>query len=362
MKTSIKTLTRRIVLGMLSILCIPHVQGQSNKSAAILGMYINEIEITPEMAADLFRIEISKTNIYQVLDKLDLKEVEQKADVEFISCYGKNCLDKAGKLTKVDYAITGSIESLGKKMVIAVKVYNVKTGAYEKTHAMEFNKNVAEIQRMVRIVIQSAYGLPTKQEEVEMLVYYEEPPESPRSTIRNDGPRFGLAYVGGETGDVLQKAEADGGYDALPLVSQFGYQFEKAYLSAGSFEALFEGLVQLTGVEQNMFIPSITFLNGFRSSKNGLEFGFGPSLNVKKLASGFEDSNGDFIIGDPGLSGYKLEKRVDSRGDAKLNASWVWAVGKTFRSGYLNMPVNAFFSHGKYGWYTGLSMGFNIQR
>ena len=58
-----------------------------------------------------------------------------------------------------------------------------------------------------------------------------------------------------------------------PIVSQIGYQFEGAYLSAGNFQALIEGLI-FSGIEQNMFNPSFTFINGFRSSKNGWEFGF----------------------------------------------------------------------------------------
>ena len=53
---------------------------------------------------------------------------------------------------------------------------------------------------------------------------------------------------------------------------------------------------------------------------------------------------------------------VKKRGNLKLSAGWVWALGKTFHSGYLNIPANLFFSHNNDGWYTGVSVGFNIAK
>ena len=35
---------------------------------------------------------------------------------------------------------------------------------------------------------------------------------------------------------------------------------------------------------------------------------------------------------------------------------------KAFHSGYLNIPVNLFYSSGKEGGYIGLSVGFNIAK
>ena len=47
---------------------------------------------------------------------------------------------------------------------------------------------------------------------------------------------------------------------------------------------------------------------------------------------------------------------------ARFKTGWVWAIGKTFHSGYLNIPVNLFYSSGREGGYVGLSMGFNITK
>ena len=143
--------------------------------------------------------------------------------------------------------------------------------------------------------------------------------------------------------------------------------------------------LDLNGIEKEMFSPSFALLNGFRSSKNGWEFGFGPTFRLSKISKGYYKGN------IPGGSGYDVvtdwvsedddnyvsswawdeatmgvrpqtSERADSRGDIKFKTGWVWAIGRTFHSGYLNIPVNLFYSSGRDGGYIGLSMGFNIAK
>ena len=143
----------------------------------------------------------------------------------------------------------------------------------------------------------------------------------------------------------------------------------------------------MTGLEQGLLNPSITFMNGFRSSKSGLEFAFGPSIRLATVSDGYyytdngygeaadglwyqtnEWNSEDHIVADTtsGAAVTYIEnpnrvfKRSDSRGSTIVTTNWVWAIGKTFHSGYLNIPVNVYFSHGKYSWFVGASMGFNL--
>jgi hypothetical protein len=46
----------------------------------------------------------------------------------------------------------------------------------------------------------------------------------------------------------------------------------------------------------------------------------------------------------------------------EFNTNWVMAVGRTFRSGALNIPVNLYYSGNKYGQVIGTSVGFNISK
>ncbi|HNJ90627.1 MAG TPA: hypothetical protein PLT99_14195 [Chitinophagales bacterium] len=57
---------------------------------------------------------------------------------------------------------------------------------------------------------------------------------------------------------------------------------------------------------------------------------------------------------------YSFSENFDARGDAKLNTFWIFAAGRTFRAGSLNIPVNAFYTLMDDGGYAGVSFGFNV--
>jgi hypothetical protein len=154
---------------------------------------------------------------------------------------------------------------------------------------------------------------------------------------------------------------------------EFGWQQEWQYLSAGNFQALIEGIFLIGGLESGKFIPNIAFLNGFRFGKKGWEFGFGPTFRIVEKASGWlgdgynETEDGKFYLeseypNPPNTEDYPIYKRLDSRGDATLSTGLVLAVGRTFKSGYLNIPVNLFVTPRKDGTSVGMSFGFNITR
>jgi hypothetical protein len=105
-----------------------------------------------------------------------------------------------------------------------------------------------------------------------------------------------------------------------------------------------------------------------RNNQYGWEFAFGPNIAISRRADGYYDDNGDWFLEDewqatePGESNpYDIEKRLDSRGDFNIVSGFVFAVGKTFRSGRLNIPVNAFFIPGKNESHRfGISVGYNV--
>tara|TARA_Y100001954_G_scaffold237949_1_gene303518 strand:+ start:438 stop:1568 length:1131 start_codon:yes stop_codon:yes gene_type:complete len=374
MKTRLYTLITLFTFSLTSLAQVP--------TAAIVSVYTQGVKISPDMAESLMRIEVTKTGKFNVLDKLDMLEVLNENQVDVSNCFGKKCLTSVGSQAGVDKMITGAIENLGKKIVITVKLLDVKTGNYDKIAIEEFINLDTEVQTMMQITTNKALGIENDPELLNNFVYFNQPPEAPVTYIKNNGPRMGMSYVGGDMGQVLQNPASMGGFDATPIMTQIGYQFEGSYLSAGNFQALIEGLVFLTGVEQNMFNPSIAILNGFRSSKNGWEIGFGPTFRLTRIADGYYEnndiSNDNWRIDSDWRVPANLDtlspwggyldnpndsySRMDSRGDIKLQAGWVWALGKTFHSGYLNIPVNAFLSYNKNGYYLGLSMGFNITK
>jgi hypothetical protein len=185
---------------------------------------------------------------------------------------------------------------------------------------------------------------------------------------------MGIAYITGEKAKRLEAPKSKGGFDSYPYLSQLGYQYEIQYLSAGNFQALVEFLVVLSGLEQQLFNPNIVFMNGFRVGKSGWEIAFGPSVSLRQTAKGFygkldplQDIEDDWHLEKEwnetlGENPYEIKENLDSRGDIVIGTGWIWAVGRTFRSGYLNIPVNFYVSPDKEGWYVGLSVGFNVSR
>ena len=121
---------------------------------------------------------------------------------------------------------------------------------------------------------------------------------------------------------------------------QFGYQFEKQYLNTGDIQVLFEFIPMINGLDQGLFQPSFTVLHGIRSNKTGLEFAFGPTMRISRLES--------------------KTRMLDSRGIPLWNSDFVLAVGRSFRSGKMNIPVNVFFVPNRNGHRFGLSFGFNL--
>ncbi|NOZ36168.1 MAG: hypothetical protein GXO80_12840 [Chlorobi bacterium] len=178
------------------------------------------------------------------------------------------------------------------------------------------------------------------------------------------GPRLGLTYFDGDIKDIMMKPKDEGGYDVWPVMFMFGYQFEVQYLNSGNFQALFEFLPTVTGVDQGLFLPNLSILMGFRHNVRGWEIALGPTAGLTKKATGYYDAEGNWHLSSDwdntlGLNPNPSEKRLDSRGYITYHTGFVFAFGKSFKSGKMNFPVNAFVIPSKNGMRFGITFGFN---
>jgi len=212
------------------------------------------------------------------------------------------------------------------------------------------------------------YGIPNEPLIVEKLTQSEQFDNEINNpyqlSLSANGPRMGGVFVMGQAADILQAPTYEGGFASTNYSFQFGYQFEKQYLNEGNFQALFEFIPMVSGLDQGRFIPSIGILNGIRNNRNGLEFAIGPSFTFTKVAEGVYDANGNWILKEDlpqNASLSNLEKRMDSRGEIELNTALIIAVGKTFKSGKMNLPINVFYSPGLKSQRFGISMGWNAK-
>ncbi len=317
----------------------------------------------------LTRVELDKLGIYEVLDKYDVDYIAEKEQIKLDNCYGKICLVEVGKKLGADKMVTGSVELISEKIIISMRIIDVGTQSVEKSQVMEFLNVRQQIQLMLGITLRKMLALPVEEDVVNKLTRvdgYESTINNPDIVKLNlSGPRMGATIFTGEQARRLQAPTNAGGADAIPLMFQFGYQFETSYINQGGLQALFEFIPVVTGLDQGLIIPSITVLHGVRSNRNGIEFAFGPSINVTTVAEGFYEGDNWVLLSDwrsanpnpPSVPATVI--RFDSRGTPKVSSSFVFAFGKSFKSGRMNIPVNVFVIPNKTGTRYGLSVGFN---
>jgi len=340
-------------------------------SISVLNIDTKGLGLDPVQMGNMVRIELEKLDTFQVMDRYDVSYVVEKNKLNISNCYGKICLVEIGKTINSDKMFTGSIELIGETIIATFRLIDVKSATIEKTQVNEFLNLPKELQSMVKISINQMFGKFNEQPLLDYVTrknnFESSVNNHDKSTVNLSGPRSGFTYVMGEAGERLQASRNEGGYNSYPVMFQFGYQFEVQYLNEGNYQALFEFLPAISGFNQNVFLPSVTIMNGFRNNKHGWEIAFGPTFGLINKAKGYYDVDQVWHLesdwdNDTVENPYKIESRIDSRGYFELQAGFVVAAGKTIKSGKLNIPVNIYVVPNKDGIRMGASFGFNAKK
>lgn len=102
-------------------------------------------------------------------------------------------------------------------------------------------------------------------------------PQRPPETMSLSGPRIGMTYL---SPGVVNQIKEDFDRDINPMISQFGWQFEKRFMSSDTgATAVTEWVVLVGGVDQGVVIPSLSWLVGMRTV-GGIEVAAGPNLSA----------------------------------------------------------------------------------
>lgn len=149
----------------------------------------------------------------------------------------------------------------------------------------------------------------------------QQPGDLVRRTYRT-GPRFGVTWLGGTIPAEIKK---NFNTDVKPVISQFGWQFEKEFTALeGGPVALNEFILLVGGLDQGTALPSLTWLVGIRTPGQ-FEFGVGPNATPAGVALAV-------------------------------------SVGQTFKAGALSIPVNVAIVPSKFGVRSSILTGFNIYK
>jgi hypothetical protein len=149
--------------------------------------------------------------------------------------------------------------------------------------------------------------------------------QQPQDLVRElnrSGPRFGITWLSADIVDTL-RTKYD--VDVAPIITQFGWQFERQFASLENGPvALNEWVLLIGGLDQGEILPSLTWLVGLRTPGN-FEVGVGPNITPAGVALA--------------ISG-----------------------GVTFRVGALAVPLNFALVPSKLGPRTSILTGFNLYR
>jgi TolB-like protein len=343
---------------------------KTQEKLAVINFDIVGNALTKQQCLSITRNEISKLGRYIVIDKYTVQESLETNVVNFSSCYGTSCLLKVGKHLNADYVVAGEVEIIVDKAIITLRLIDVKNGESIKTSYSEYYWSESSAERLIQLSVLKLFNVKTDDKLLNIYDYDKvkqgvlEGPQILKYDL--SGPRFGGVYQTGIMGEVLTQSKNEGGFDKQQFMTVIGYQYEQQYLFTGTFQAVFQTNFSLTGLDQQMALPSLTFINGFRSTVNGWEFGFGPSFRLRRSSEGFYRTaeNGDrtWHLSDEALAYENPDKfeRLDSRGNTRVISSWVWGVGKSFRAGNMNIPVNIYVVPDNDGWLFGFSMGYAL--
>ena len=147
-------------------------------------------------------------------------------------------------------------------------------------------------------------------------------PPAVTDIVNMGGPRLGLTILNQESLDRLRE---DTGISLRPVVSQFGWQFERRlYTNGDGITMLTEWVPLISGLDQGVALPSLNWLVGLRTS-SGTEFAVGPNITA-------------------------------------LGVGLVVAGGVTVRTGALHVPFNVAVATSKSGARVTIMTGFNVRR
>jgi len=357
-----------IVLIVLSS-CIHQLNAQEHyntTSAGVITVEARNIDFDPISLGNILRNELIKLKLFTVVDRYETLHALLETGKEENTCYSKSCLVKVGQHLGVEKMFGGTVDRYGGQLIVSLRVIDVATGSIDHNHIEEFIDVTENLPEMIGLCLKKMYDVPTEESLWNKLTNeedYDNTVNNPHiQRLSLSGPRMGFGVITGDDAKRFTADESQGGYEAMPVLSQFGYQFEMSYLNEGNIQALFELIPTISGLEQGLFIPSMSILHGVRSNVNGLEFAFGPVFFLTKKAKGFERDGQWFLEDDKGMfpdEELLIEERIDQRGDLKFDSGLIIAVGRTFRSGKVNFPVNLVSVLKKNSVRFGLSFGFN---
>ncbi|MCB9262047.1 MAG: hypothetical protein H6607_06705 [Flavobacteriales bacterium] len=340
-----------------------------SKSVAIVNVNSNLETFTENQLTDFLQL-FTEYNLPEYTPKNNaiVASIIDKQGIIKRACNDEVCMRKVCAATSSDFALSGSLNRLAGSIYGSLQLVSANENIQSKTARIEFVDQPLKADVMLKLLAQKLFGLPIDNGILQSLTdpkVMANQYNTEQKYLDLSGPRFGMAFFGGEAASVLKASRNNGGYDASANMFMFGYQFETQYLSGSNMQGLIEFIPQITGLDQSLFLPSLSVLNGIRDSRSGFEFGFGPTVSFTKKANKYFDEQSQTWVRPADVANVNnlpTELKLDSRGSVYGQANLVFAFGKSFRSGDMNLPLNVFAVPNGKNTRWGFSLGYNLAK
>ena len=193
------------------------------KSLGILSMDSEIPDLTPQKAGDILRLEAEKLNLFEIMDKYDVKYLVEQNNINVDNCFGKICLVAAGKSLGVSTMLTGSIDLYTAGINVTLRLIDVEKGQIVRTVTKEYIREREYLQLMIELAVKELFEVETSLAIVEAIKKKPVVPdlefEDDLPQLRSDGPRMGFTMLTGNAANILEDPRQKAGMMLRPLCS-----------------------------------------------------------------------------------------------------------------------------------------------
>jgi len=146
--------------------------------------------------SDLLRLELEKTDRFQVLDRFDMDYLMNQNKIDYQNCLSRFCLSDVSDKIKIDKLVVANIKPIDGRLSVTIKIFDQRSKQFEKSQTTDFLDIPAEIGTMVHMTVNQMFGLKNDEQVFQKLTLkndYASAINNPEQLcLRNDGPRMGF--------------------------------------------------------------------------------------------------------------------------------------------------------------------------
>ena len=146
-----------VLLGINTLNAQKNEDRPQKDDIAVLDFDTRGYNFNQQQAIQFLINELIRIGQYEVMDNYEIEYISKKENLITTGCFSKTCLAEMGVHFKTDKMFTGSIQLLGDRVNVTLRLFDVKTGSFEKTLVKDF-LNVSSKYLFLNVIIDFTFG------------------------------------------------------------------------------------------------------------------------------------------------------------------------------------------------------------